>query len=189
MRTIQPAVLLPALLLIVSAFLTACAPDVYRARVEASLGEDGFEPTAYRIERGQQDIDPSGHDFRRHAQALAAELDRRGFVQAAGPELAHITILLRFGLVGEKVPHLGRESDHLFVLDVEALDAIDLRMGRPRQTVWKITATAHGHLDQRHVVFKALLAAAAPYLGQSGAWDVRVHREPASGAFELFPAR
>lgn len=177
-----PEVLLAALLVLLAA---SCAPDIYRARVEASAAVP-LDPTEFSIVRGQEDIDPGSPDFRRYSAALAEELLRRGFAQAKSVEASHIFVYLRFGLVGEEVPHQGTELEHLFVLEVEAVDAFSLRAGRAPASLWKVTATAHGHLDHRHKVFKALLAASAPFFGMNGERDVRVHRGPVTGAFEFY---
>ncbi|WP_243360382.1 hypothetical protein [Fundidesulfovibrio terrae] len=165
--------------------VASCAPDVYRARVEASAAAP-LDPTEFSIVRGQEDIDPGSLDFRRYSAALAEELLRRGFAQAKSVEASHIFVYLRFGLVGEEVPHQGAGLEHLFVLEVEAVDAFSLRAGRAPASLWKVTATAHGHLDHRHKVFKVLLAACAPFFGQNGERDVRVHRNPVTGAFGFF---
>ena len=165
--------------------MAACSPDVYRARVEASSSQE-LEPTEFTVLRGQEDIDPDGQDFRRYSTALAQELERRGFTRARTPELAHVYVYLRFGLVGEEAPHQGTSLEHLFVLEIEAVDAIARRAGRGQAGLWKVVATAHGHLDHRHKVFKVLLAGAAPYIGRQGEADIRVHRDPVTGAFEFY---
>jgi hypothetical protein len=181
-----PQRLLAALFVLVAA--VSCAPDVYRARVEASAATP-LDPTEFSIVRGQRDMDPDSLDFRRYSQALAEELARRGFTPAKTPETSHVFVYLRFGLVGEEVPHHGAGLEHLFVLEVETVDAIALRAGRTGQagaSLWKVTATAHGHLDHRRKVFKVLLAASAPFFGMDGERDVRVHRDPVTGAYEFY---
>jgi len=183
------AVTLPALLLaLLAVFATGgCAPHVSLVRVEAQADPERFEPTEFAILPGQKDEDTTSHAYVLHSRALAAELLRLGFTQAKAREAAHVYVTLRFGLVGEEVPHQGMGLDHLFVLDIEAVDAIAARAGRPTPTLWKVTATAHGHLDQRETVFKSLLAASAPFIGQQGEADLRVHRDPAAGTYEFIP--
>lgn len=165
----------------------SCAPDAYRVRVNASAAPDGFSPTVFAILPGQDDIDPSGHDFYRHSNALAQALEDRGFTRARTPDESHLDVSLRFGIVGEETPHQGAKLDHLFMLEIRAADAIGKDQDRTARELWKVTATAHGHLDHRHKVFKVLLAACAPYLGGDAAVSVRVHRDPVTGAYEFHP--
>jgi len=183
------AVVLPALLfaLLVAFAAGGCAPHVSLVRVEARADPEIFEPTEFAILPGQKDEDTTSHAYMLHSRALAAELVRQGFSQAKARDTAHVYVTLRFGLVGEEVPHQGMGLDHLFVLDIEAVDAIAARAGRATPTLWKVTATAHGHLDQRETVFKSLLAASAPFIGKQGEADLRVHRDPAAGTYEFLP--
>jgi len=174
--------LLAPLILLLSA---SCAPDVYRARVEAAVAPESFEPTEFTILRGQQDIDPDSPDFRRYSAALTTELERLGFSRAKTMDSSHVFVYLRFGLIGEEVPHQGTSLEHLFMLEIEAVDAIGHRAGRGLVSLWKATATAHGHLDHRHKVFKVLLAACVPFLGKNDARDVRVLRDPVTGSYEF----
>jgi len=183
------AAILPALLFALLAVFTAggCAPHVSLVRVEAQADPEVFEPTEFAILPGQKDEDTTSHAYVLHSRALAAELVRLGFTQAKTRDTAHVYVTLRFGLVGEEVPHQGTGLDHLFVLDLEAVDAIAARAGRPTPTLWKVTATAHGHLDQRETVFKSLLATSVPFIGKKGQADLRVHRDPAAGTYEFIP--
>ncbi|MFP5222307.1 MAG: hypothetical protein ACLGSA_08465 [Acidobacteriota bacterium] len=185
----RAAALLPALLLALLAVFTAggCAPHVSLVRVEAQANPETSEPTEFAILPGQKDEDTSGHAYVLHSRALAAELVRRGYTQARTRDTAHVSVTLRFGLVGEEVPHQGMGLEHLFVLDIEAVDALAARAGRPTPTLWKVTATAHGHLDQRETVFKTLLAASAPFIGQQGEANLQVHRDPVAGTYEFIP--
>lgn len=174
------------LLAVFLATLTAsCAPDVYHARVDATAAPASFEPTEFAILRGQRDIDPDSQDFRRYSAALAGELERLGFSSARTVDSSHVLVYLRFGLIGEEVPHQGTSLEHLFMLEVEAMDAIEMRAGRGPASLWKVTATAHGHLDHRHKVFKVLLAACVPFFGKTDTRDVRVHRDPVTGSYEF----
>lgn len=181
--------ILPTLLFaLLAVFATGgCAPHVSLVRVEAQADSERFEPTEFAILPGQKDEDTTSHAYVLHSRALAAELVRLGFTQAKTRDTAHVYVTLRFGLVGEEVPHQGMGLEHLFVLDIEAVDAIAARAERPTPTLWKVTATAHGHLDQRETVFKSLLAASAPFIGQQGEADLRVHRDPAAGTYEFIP--
>jgi len=185
----SPAAILPALLLVLLALCAAggCAPHVSLVRVEAQADPEIFEPTEFAILPGQKDEDTASHAYVLHSRALAAELVRLGFTQAKTRETAHIYVTLRFGLVGEEVPHQGMGLEHLFVLDIEAVDAIAARAGRAAPTLWKVTATAHGHLDQCETVFKSLLATSVPFIGKQGEADLRVHRDPAAGTYEFIP--
>jgi hypothetical protein len=177
--------LLPLVIIIV--FLSAsCSPDVYHARVDAASASGSFEPTEFTILRGQQDIDPDSQDFRRYSAAVAGELERLGFSRAKTVDSTHVFVYLRFGLIGEEVPHQGTSLEHLFMLEIEARDAFELRAGRGPASLWKVTATAHGHLDHRHKVFKVLLAACVPFFGKSDTRDVRVHRDPVTGSYEFY---
>ena len=65
------------------------------------------------------------------------------------------------------------------------MDAIEQLAGRSPAGLWRVTATAHGHLDHRHKVFKVLLAACVPFLGKNDARDVRVLRDPVTGSYEF----
>jgi hypothetical protein len=180
--------LLPILALMLLATLAGgCAPHVSLVRVESAADHELFEPTEFTVVSGLKDMDTTSHAYRRYAQALAAELVRLGFTQAKTPETAHVNVILRFGLVGEKPPHQGRELEHLFVLDIEAVDAIAARAGRPTPTLWKVTATAHGRQEAIDTVYKSLLAASVPMIGKSGQDDLRVHRNPATGTYEFIP--
>ena len=152
---------------------------------QAWTAPEGFERTEFAIVPGQKDVDAASHAYRRHSQALAAELARLGFTQAKTPDSAHINVILRFGLVGEETPHQGMGLEHLFVLEIEAVDAIAARAGRATPTLWKVTASAHAHVDQRDVVFKSLLAVCAPMIGQQGETNLRVHRDPVTGTYEF----
>jgi len=166
---------------------TACSPDVYRTRVQSSVAPDGFTPADFIILPGQDDIDSSGHDFYRHSKALAEALERRGFTRVRSAGENQVTIYLRFGILGEEVPHQGARLEHLFMLEILAVDAASQAHGQGTRTLWKVAATAHGHLDHRNKVFKVLMAACEPYLGQDADLDVRVHRQPGTGAYEFFP--
>lgn len=183
------ATLLAALLFTLLAVILAggCAPHISLVRVEARAVPEIFEPTEFAILPGQKDEDTTSHAYVLHSRALAAELVRLGFTQAKTRDTAHVYVTLRFGLVGEEVPHQGMGLDHLFVLDIEAVDAIAARAGRATPTLWKVTATAHGHLDQRETVFKSLLASSVPFIGKQGEADLRVHRDPAAGTYEFIP--
>ncbi|MFZ5426777.1 MAG: hypothetical protein ACOZEN_07365 [Thermodesulfobacteriota bacterium] len=176
---------LAALVFSLAAF--SCAPDTYRVRVNASADPDGHSPTVFTVVPGQDDIDPSGHDFYRHSNALAQALEGRGFTRARSRDESDVDVSLRFGIVGEETPHQGAKLDHLFMLEIRAADAIGKGQDRTARELWVATATAHGHLDNRHNVFKVLLAACAPYLGGDAAVTVRVHRNPVTGAFEFHP--
>jgi hypothetical protein len=176
--------LLPLIFFIV--FLSvSCAPDVYHARVDAASAQGSLDPNEFTILRGQQDIDPDSQDFRRYSAALAVELEHLGFLKAKTGESSPVFVYLRFGLIGEEVPHQGTSLEHLFMLEIEARDAFELRAGRGPASLWKVTATAHGHLDHRHKIFKVLLAACAPFFGKNEARDVRVHRNPVTGSYEF----
>ncbi len=174
--------LLPVLLLLAA---WGCAPDVYRTRVESSADAEAFEPTLFTIAPSQRTESPGDFDFRRMARALADTLTAMGFQEAPDPSQAFVTVHLGFGLVGEEVPHQGAGFEHLFVLDLEAVDALAQRAGRGRKSIWKITATAHGHLDHWHKVYKVLLATAAPFIGKNSAQSVTVQRDPVTGAYEM----
>jgi len=184
LETLRP---LWILLILCTGILSAsCAPDVYHARVDSTSAPGSFEPTEFTILRGQQDIDPDSQDFRRYSAAVANELVRHGYSSAKSLDSSLVFVYLRFGLIGEEVPHQGTSLEHLFMLEIEAMDAIEMRAGRRPASLWKVTATAHGHLDHRHKVFKVLLAASAPFFGKTEARDVRVHRDPVTGGYEFF---
>lgn len=173
------------LLIVMLLAIWGCAPDTYRARVEATVDAEAFEPTMFSIAPSRQTQVPDAFDFRRMARALAETLTVLGFQEAPDPSQAHILINLGFGLVGEEVPHQGAGFEHLFVLNLEAVDAIAERAGRARKTVWQVTTTAHGHLDHWHKTYKVLLATATPFIGKSAAKDVRVLRDSVTGAYEM----
>lgn len=176
-----------SLVLCLGLLCASCAPDVYHARVDAASAQGSLDPTEFTILRGQKDIDPDSQDFRRYCAALAGELERHGFSQAKTVELSHVFVYLRFGLIGEEVPHQGTSLEHLFMLEIEAVDALEMRAGRGPASLWKVTATAHGHLDHRHKVFKVLLAASVPFFGKTESLNVRVHRDPVTGSYEFHP--
>jgi len=173
--------LLPAALL-AFALLAGCAPHATRVRLEAVAGEVPLAPATYAIRHGQPDAPPSAHENHRQRRALARALDALGFSEAAAPDGCDVLVWLHFGMVGEETPHQGANLEHLFVLDLRAVDAADLRAGRPERRLWRATASAHAHLDQREQVFQALLSAMTPRLGQTGEWDLLVLRHPVTGA-------
>lgn len=178
---------LPAALLALT-LLAGCAPHATRVRLDAVAGEAPLAPATYAIRHGQPDAPPSAHENHRQRRALARALDSHGFTEAADPDGCDVIVRLHFGLVGEETPHQGAALEHLFVLDLRAVDAADLRAGRPERQLWRARASAHAHLDQREQVFRALLAAMTPRLGQTGEWDLLVLRDPVTGASTARPA-
>ncbi|GFK93467.1 hypothetical protein NNJEOMEG_01300 [Fundidesulfovibrio magnetotacticus] len=175
-------------LLAVLPLLAACAAPATRARVEASAGPDALEPAHFFLRHGHVDADPAAHENHRQRVALAKALEAHGLTRAASPEQCDVIVSLRFGLVAEETPHQGAALEHLFVLDLRAMDALAERAGRPARQLWRVTASAHAHVDQREAVFRALLAAAAPRMGSNGEWDLVVRRTPVTGEFDVSPA-
>ena len=174
-----------ALLAVLLLAAWGCAPDTYRTRVEASADAETFEPSAFFIVASERSGTPGDIDFRRMTRPLAETLTAQGFEQAKDITQAHVLIHLGFGMAGEEVPHQGAAFDHLFILDLEAVDALAERAGRGRKTLWKVTATAHGHLDHWHKVFKVLLATAAPFIGKTADREVHVLRDGVTGAYRM----